>query len=137
MKLFDHIKEKGAEVIRIDERQFPIFLVRNTMDRFIMMSYMIEHGWGNGYVGVPSWHPFYKMDYDNIPVSCHGGLTYANLDEDEDLWVIGFDTAHSGDNEYNWSKDMVKLECENIVEQCMNVKEAQRIRKLNKINKLL
>ena len=35
------------------------------------------------------------------------------------------------------TKDKVKSECENIVEQCMNVKEAQRIFKLRKINKLL
>ena len=132
MKLFDHIKEKGATVIRLDGI-FPIFLVQNTMDSFIVASYLIEHGWGNGYIGLPCWHPYYKMEYDNIPVSCHGGLTYGNLDEDENLWVIGFDTCHSGDNGIKWSKDAVRIECEDIVDQCMNVKEAQRMLKLHKL----
>lgn len=135
MKLFDHIKQKGAVVERIDGI-FPIFLVENIMNEFIVSSYVIQHGWGNGYVGLPPWHPYYKMDYDNIPVSCHGGLTYAGLDDDEKLWVIGFDTAHSGDDKYKWPKQMVLSECQHIVYQCMEVKEAQRIIKLHKLKNL-
>ena len=134
MKLFDHIKEKGAEVIRIDGL-FPIFLVQNTMCELVGW-YVMHYGWGNGYVGLPSWHPYYKIDYNEIPIDCHGGLTYGHLDEDDDLWVIGFDTAHSDDDKIKWPKERVQEECESIVEQCMKVKEAQRINKLNKLNKI-
>jgi hypothetical protein len=35
------------------------------------------------------------IDYDNIPVHVHGGLTFC--EKDGDNWVIGFDCAHSGD----------------------------------------
>lgn len=30
-----------------------------------------------GYVGVPNDHPYYGQPYDDIPVSVHGGLTFA------------------------------------------------------------
>ena len=132
MKLFDKHIEHGVEVTRIDGI-FPIFLVENLMNDMVFGDLVISYGWGYGYIGIPSWHPYYKMEYDNIPVSCHGGLTYGNLDEDENLWVIGFDTCHSGDNGIKWSKDAVRIECEDIVDQCMNVKEAQRMLKLHKL----
>ena len=116
MKLFNHIIKKGADVTRVDGLLFPIFLVQNTMSEFVLSTYTIEHGWGNGYVGLPSWHPYYKKDYNSIPIDCHGGLTFAQLDEDEDLWVIGFDTCHLDDNKSKWPKYAVEMECERIVE---------------------
>lgn len=78
-----------------------------------------------GYVGVPREHPFYGVSYSAyedggdgetcdyrslINVEVHGGLTYADkCAEDgpichvaepglpEDVWWLGFDTAHAGD----------------------------------------
>lgn len=50
----------------------------------------------NGYVKIPEDHPFYNEDYDNIPVTVHGGLTYADKHDDGSFWV-GFDCAHYGD----------------------------------------
>lgn len=49
--------------------------------------------WGavNGYVRVPDGHPWFGLDYDDIDVEVHGGLTFARAG-----W-IGFDTLHSGD----------------------------------------
>jgi len=41
-------------------------------------------------------HKYHGMNYDNIPVDVHGGLTYSRLDENGS-WKIGFDTAHYGD----------------------------------------
>lgn len=65
----------------------------------------------NGYVVVPSTHPWYKVHYHECPDHCgeeffcehsptarirvHGGITYSGLGEDG--WVFGFDTAHAGD----------------------------------------
>jgi hypothetical protein len=68
------------------------------------------HGSWCGYVGVPSSHPVYEMDYDNITAEVHGGLTYARKcqenghichlvenGEDDDVWWLGFDCNHSND----------------------------------------
>ena len=57
-------------------------------------------GYRCGYVQVPHWHNFYEEDYDDIPVRCHGGLTYSShwfLDKKYPGWWIGFDCAHAGD----------------------------------------
>lgn len=66
-----------------------------------------------GYVGIPKSHPMHGKDYDAVhsempDLEVHGGLTYANECqgavchvpkevEDESLWWLGFDCAHSGD----------------------------------------
>lgn len=49
--------------------------------------------WGavNGYVRVPEGHPWHGLDYDDIDVEVHGGLTYSDGE-----W-IGFDTLHGWD----------------------------------------
>lgn len=64
-----------------------------------------------GYVGLPPGHPHHGADYDDVPVSVHGGLTYADLcaeGEDEAygichvplpgrpdaVWWLGFDCSH-------------------------------------------
>lgn len=45
----------------------------------------------NGYVQIPEGHPWRGLDYDDIDVRVHGGLTYA-----DNGW-IGFDCLHRGD----------------------------------------
>jgi len=60
-----------------------------------------------GYVGVYPGHPAYKVHYDDIPVSVHGGLTYSDhchepiCHEEEPgerpVWWAGFDTSHAFD----------------------------------------
>jgi len=45
----------------------------------------------NGYAKVPEDHPWFGLDYDDIDVRVHGGLTFASGG-----W-IGFDTLHMGD----------------------------------------
>jgi hypothetical protein len=58
-----------------------------------------------GYVRVPSTHPFYGKDYDELgdfDAEVHGGLTFAELEpctdhEDGQGWWFGFDFAHLGD----------------------------------------
>lgn len=95
-------------------------------------------GWGNGYVIIPEDHPFHGIDYDKINnfVKVHGGLTYSELvtssviqsfelDEDDfGKWMIGFDTAHSGDNIEKWSKGAVQAETDYLLTQvigCANL----------------
>lgn len=91
----------------------------------------LSHGWGNGYVIIPKNHPFYGVNYNIINhfVNVHGGLTYSeyckedsllifNLNrEDVGKWVIGFDTAHAGDNPEIWHKGAVQAEVDNLLTQ--------------------
>lgn len=71
------------------------------------------YGAANGYAQIPEDHPWHGLDYDEIDVDVHGGLTFAR-----DGW-IGFDTLHVGDywrgqnhhfhNDWcvHWTDDMV------------------------------
>ena len=91
----------------------------------------MERGWGNGYLVFDRSHPLYGQDYDGINMSrymsSHGGWTYSQIAgdhfskndikliaiENEELqinsddWIIGFDTAHGGDDLKTCSKDYV------------------------------
>ena len=87
----------------------------------------VETGWGNGYVALPPEHPYYLKDYDDIPVDVHGGLTFGSLarrfkweeiqDIPDDYYIIGFDTAHLGDNRTIWTEQDVITETLNLKEQ--------------------
>lgn len=61
-----------------------------------------------GYVAVTSDHPAYDKRYDDVDVSVHGGLTYANRcsgrichvpepGEPDDVYWLGFDCHHCYD----------------------------------------
>lgn len=90
-----------------------------------------NYGWGNGYVILPKEHPWYGKTYNNIPVEIHGGLTYSNFIEEENIvslgledkdigmYMIGFDTAHYGDNPITWTKEAVQKEADKLLEQCI------------------
>ena len=75
---------------------------------------LTERGWGNGYVRIVEGHPFYAMNYMDIPVSVHGGLTFSEHITDSDNWSdgfwVGFDTAHYGDDSNMWTIDAVSDE---------------------------
>lgn len=53
-----------------------------------------------GYVSLPKNNPYFGKNYDDIPISCHGGLTYARstlAGISGEGWWIGFDCGHAGD----------------------------------------
>ena len=56
-----------------------------------------------GYVEIPRDSKYFNVDYDNIPVECHGGLTYGRrflvgvATDDDNRYFIGWDYAHYGD----------------------------------------
>jgi hypothetical protein len=90
-----------------------------------------------GYVILTPDNDFFGKDYDDIPVSCHGGLTYASNQGPN--WVIGFDCAHYDDlqpfytdqdiyNDNRVYKDMefVTEECESICEQISDKSKSHR-----------
>lgn len=51
-------------------------------------------GYLNGYVAIPSDHPYYQKKYEDMDIECHQGLTFGKY---SDAHWIGFDCAHSGD----------------------------------------
>jgi len=76
----------------------------------------------NGYVAVPKSHPDYEKDYFDIDVDVHGGLTFGEKGEkdselypDENLYWLGFDTAHGYSG--NWTLEMVVEETERLAKQ--------------------
>ena len=102
------------------------FCIQNVQ---IETTYVIERGWGNGYLVIPERHPLFEVHYDTINQSnhmqAHGDWTFSQFYnkmkkiEDEIIfdgpsfklnsndWIIGFDTAHYNDNLINWSKKEV------------------------------
>jgi len=87
----------------------------------------LDHGWGNGYVVLPKGHKYHGKDYDEIDVDVHYGLTFSRPATDlewpeiteamKDCWIIGFDTAHTGDTQYTWPKEAVIAEAKRLMEQ--------------------
>ena len=100
-------------------------------------SFSMDFGWGNGYVLIPREHCLWGVDYDNIPVDVHGGLTFSTLvipamlendnqgnphwpglvKEDVDCWMVGFDTVHCRDTLVKWPKEAVQAETDHLKEQ--------------------
>mgnify|MGYP000924493825 CR=1 FL=1 len=89
----------------------------------------MNFGWGNGYVVIPKGHPLYGIDYDDIDLDVHYGITYSNYaskenweevtqeERDNDCWIIGFDTIHLGDTLEKWPKEKVQEEADYLLEQ--------------------
>jgi hypothetical protein len=51
-----------------------------------------------GYVGVDSSSQYWQLEYDDVDVTIHGGLTYSSHEEgSHEHWFLGFDCAHYGD----------------------------------------
>jgi hypothetical protein len=83
----------------------------------VPMGYDMPGGWGNGYIGLPKVHKMYEIDCDLIPTEefqekPHRGWTYSShthpvTGEKSDLWWLGFDTNHFGDNLQEESKSYV------------------------------
>lgn len=93
----------------------------------------------NGYVRLLETSKFYKKGYDDIPIDCHGGLTFAGEIENDGDFYIGFDTAHYQDyvpfmqmalaqhlrSEFHEAEqyrdiDYVRTECKKIVDQIVD-----------------
>jgi len=58
------------------------------------------------YIRVPENSKYFNVDYDNIPLECHGGLTFGTMIPNKDIqhndafsngYWIGWDYAHYGD----------------------------------------
>jgi len=94
-------------------------------------------GWGNGYILIPKGHRMHGVDYDDIPVDVHGGLTFAILvnaktvkeweglgmdESDIGTWMVGFDTVHAYDTPISCPESYVINETENLKNQLESIK---------------
>lgn len=81
----DHVLSTG------EHEGFQWLVLHNTM------------GYRWGFICVPKGHPWYGVDYKNIHLDVHGGLTFCAFDEpsdpraSSDAYWLGFDCAHAGD----------------------------------------
>ena len=86
----------------------------------------------NAYIGIKEGHPLYGVNYSDITLDCHGGLTFSMMGDDkyypEGYWWIGWDYAHLGDvpfydirdgrvgyEDREWSPAGVKMEADWVV----------------------
>ena len=139
-----------------------ILIVENHLKKLMktVPSLKYEFGWGNGYVLLPPSHPYFGLHYDNIDVDIHGGLTLSqsfdantflewtegleidgnitrkNYQNFDGYWMIGFDTAHYGDDMIRCSKEYVLEETKSLLDQCNKEFKRLRRKKLNKLNEL-
>lgn len=91
------------------------------------------------YIEIPKGHRYYDKVYDEIPLNCHGGLTYANdtgilngYNHRSGYW-IGWDYAHYMDYCYyefisdlfkeedsdlkRWTTEEILTEVKNVIDQ--------------------
>lgn len=90
-----------------------------------------------GYVVLHEQHPLYRVDYNDIYIDCHGGLTYSGdaVAGKKDGWYIGFDCAHSYDKQdidlinLNTDEDIKRrtLEYMEVCEQFSNDREVRTV----------
>lgn len=56
------------------------------------------------YLGVSSSHPLAGHEYDDLPINCHGGLTFAGEGDDtyrpSGFYWYGWDYGHAGDRSF-------------------------------------
>jgi hypothetical protein len=86
-------------------------------------------GFANGYILLPPTHKYFGVDYDDIPVDVHGGLTFGEFVDLHllEFWkmpsvylgwyCVGFDTAHYNDSLDNWDKQAVINETLKLMQQ--------------------
>lgn len=81
------------------------------------------------YVELPGGSPYYEKDYDDIPVSCHGGLTFCGPKDFANFgWCIGWDFAHyddfygiGGAHGHKWTTEELLDECINVIDQLVTL----------------
>jgi len=89
-------------------------------------SLLYERGWGNGYAIVPKGNPLYGVEefYESgFDLNEDSEITYAGymVIQGAERWVIGFDTAHHGDNILKWPKEAVERSAKKLAEEVAKI----------------
>jgi hypothetical protein len=96
------------EIVEIEG--YPNAFMVTTPDMEFSDGFKMERGFANGYVILHRGHPYFGVEYDDIPVEVHGGLTFSEPDEVYDTWIVGFDTAHVDDNKLTCNRACCEAE---------------------------
>lgn len=78
------------------------------------------------YLGFDINHEFYKKNYMDIDVNCHGGLTFSGFKEFSDKWLIGWDYAHFTDY-CTFMRDGHKWTTAEIIQEIMGVIDENKL----------
>ena len=82
--------------------------------------------WRCGYVALPAGHEWYGKDFNDIPIECHGKLSFSSenndldegrFDDDKNMYWIGFDCMHAYDTLETCTTQFVREECQRIINQ--------------------
>jgi hypothetical protein len=97
--LVDKLSTISNEIIELVYNEGNYHQWKNEKTKYVCeMIRPVSFGHWCGYVRVPSTHAYYGKDFDDVPVTVHGGLTYGKKDEcGKRAWWFGFDCAHGGD----------------------------------------
>ncbi|WQJ53686.1 MAG: hypothetical protein [Wendovervirus sonii] len=94
--------ENIKEMEYVGRLETPIILASDNYEGFNY--YVISYGSHPcGYVEIPENHFLYEVDYDDICIHCHGGLTFSDklmVKGIEGTYCIGWDYAHCNDYVY-------------------------------------
>ena len=82
-KAVETLYPKFQNIIEKIEGEYSIYILPNN---------------GLCYVGIPKTHKLNNhSNYRDIPIKCHGGLTFAGKRSFTDKWCFGWDYLHLGD----------------------------------------
>jgi len=77
--------------------------------------------WVTGYLVLEDDSKYYGVPYDDIDIPIHGGWTYSDeylqdiIEENDGVWVIGFDTAHYSDGPKEQNIHYVEQELQDAI----------------------
>lgn len=78
------------------------------------------------YVMLDKNNVYYDVDYDEIPIVVHGGLTYSSKEIKGQYW-IGWDYAHIGDYTFyssggkKWTTDEILSHVKDVIKQLIEI----------------
>lgn len=93
------------------------FLLRNIGYEEIPSLPYSPHNWWCGYVELQEGDEYYDKDYHDIPIACHGGLTFKGKIHDK--MYIGFDCNHYLDDPFVEDEAYCTHECKFIIKQLL------------------
>jgi len=91
----ERVKRRAKEM-KPREWPLPEYLVKRWTAHGLDCAIMRGPGSLCGYVRVPEGHPYDGLEYDDLRVEVHGGLTFRWKAKEGGMW-FGFDCAHAGD----------------------------------------
>ena len=103
---------------------------------FICVIRLTSMGHLCGYVATPNTHKINNVTYEyshNIPLDCHGGITFNEEDSKHGITLLGFDCAHGfdyspsmkmGDPANYRDVEYVSIELKRMVDQLLEIDSA-------------